>query len=178
MMLKFRHKHPVFAIESNSKQMLRRIFALIEKLLANVINIGYEVWNGCFWRHGSILESNTVRDDSVSENHGNFATISSSDCPRCCKIRCRFHIDEISINICWLLQEFFIRHHPFNTNITDWFNHWRWDGLFAWPHTNGPESKFFLEEIHTCNQVVLNVIRPCFFVDSDAIFHCPAIHHQ
>ena len=158
--------------------MLRRIFAFIEELLTYVIDVCNKIRNSCFRCHGSILESDSIRDDSVSKNHGNFAAISSTNGPRCCEIRCLFHIDEISVNISGLLQKFFIRHHPFNTNITDWFNHCRRDSLFAWPHASWSEPKFLLKEIHTCNQVVLNIIRPCIFVDPDTVFHCPPVHHQ
>ena len=125
LMLEFGHEHPVFTIQGYGEKVLRGIFSCIEELLTNVIEISDEIGNSCFWCHRSILECNSVRDDTISEDDSNFTTIFTRDFPWCCKISHIFNVDVITILIRGLFENFLIRHHPLNSNICYRLNH-RW----------------------------------------------------
>ena len=158
--------------------MLRGIFSCIKELLTNVIEISNEIRNSSFWCHGPILECNSVRDDSITEDDSNFTTICTRDFPWCCKVGHIFNIDVITILIRGLLEDFLIRYHPLNSNICYRLNHrWR-DRFFTRPHTGWTEAKFILKQIHSCNEVILDIFWPCILVDTNAVFHCPTFHHQ
>ena len=62
--------------------MVGWIFAGVQKLLANVVEVGDEVGDRRLGRHGSVLEGNSVGDDAVAENHGDFTALLSGHLPR------------------------------------------------------------------------------------------------
>ena len=158
--------------------MFGRVFTRVEQLLSNVVKVGNEIRNCCFWRHCSILESNTIRDDTITENDGYFTTISTRNFPRRCQIGDILYIDVVAVLIGRLLENFLIGDHPFDTDVRYWLNHgWR-DSFLTWPHSSGTEAKFVFEQIHPCDEMILNVLRPCFFVDANTVFHGPAFHHE
>ena len=178
LMLEFGHEHPVFTIQGDGEKMLRGILSRIEELLTDVIEVSNEIGNSCFWRHRSILERNSVRDDSITENDSNITTICTRDFPWCGKIGHILNIDVITILIRGLFENFLICYHPLNSNICYRLNHrWR-DRFFTRPHARWTEAKFVLKQIHSCNEVILDIFRPCILIDTDAVFHCPTLHHQ
>ena len=154
------------------------VFSSIKELLSNIVEISNKIRNGCFGRHCSVLECNTIRNDTITEDNHNFAAVFSSHLPWRCQIGHILNIDEIAILVRRLFEDFFIGDHPLNTNIGDRLNHcWR-NGLLAWPHTGWAETKFVFKQVHTSYEMILHILWPCLFIDSNSVLHCPTFHHE
>ena len=98
-MLEFRHEHPVFPVKGHRQQVLGRVLARIEKLLADIIDVGDEIRNRRFWRHGSVLEGNAVGNHPVAEDNGHFATLCPRHGPWCSQIGGILNIDQLPVAI-------------------------------------------------------------------------------
>ena len=158
--------------------MFGRVFTRIEQLLSNVVKIGNEIRNCGFWRHCSILESNSIRDDTIPEDDSHITTISTRDFPRCCQVGDVLYVDVVAVLVGRLFENFLIGDHPFDADVRYWLNHgWR-NCFLTRPHSSWTETKFVLEQIHSCDEMVLHVLWPCFFVDANTVFHGPAFHHE
>ena len=124
-MLELGHEHPIFTVKRNGEQMFGRVFARIEQLLANVVEIGDEIRNGRLWCHRPVLESDAVGNHAVSEDDSNFPALRTGDLPRRSEVGGVFNINQISVLVGGLLENFLIGDHPLNAHIRHGFNHGR-----------------------------------------------------
>ena len=125
VMLEFGHEHPILTVKCNGEQMFGGVFARIEQLLANVVEIGDEIRNGRLRRHRSVLESDAVGNHAVSEDDSDFPALSTGDLPRRSEVGGVFNINQISVLVGGLLENFLIGDHPLNAHIRHGFNHGR-----------------------------------------------------
>ena len=158
--------------------MVGWVFAGIQELLAHVVEVGDEVRDRCLGRHRAVLEGDAVGNHTITEDDRYFSTLSTRDGPGCCKVARIFHVHVLPVDVGRLLENLFIRNHPLDADIGHGLHHRRGDGLLAGPHADRAEAEFLLKEVHAGDEMVLNVLRPRLFVDADAVFHRPAVHHQ
>ena len=178
LMLEFGHKHPILSIEGDCEEVLGRVFTCIEQLLANVVEIRNKIRYCGFWCHGSILESDAIRDNSITEDDSDITTIIACDFPWRCQIGHIFNIDVVAVLVGRLLENLFIGHHPFDSDVRNRLNHSRRNCFLTRPHSSRAETEFVFKQVHPSDEMILHILWPCFFVDSNTVFHGPTFHHE
>ena len=123
MVLELGHEHPVLPVQRHGQEVFRRVFACIEELLSNVIEVGDEVRHGGLRRHGAVLKGDAVGDDAVSENDSDFAALSTGDRPGRGQVGSILNIDQVPVGIGRLLEDLFVGDHPLDAHVGNGLNH-------------------------------------------------------
>ena len=123
VVLELGHEHPVLPVQRYGQEVFRGVFAGIEELLSNVIEVGDEVRNGGLRRHRAVLEGDAVGNDPVSEDDGDFAALRTGDRPRRGQVGSVLDIDQVPVGVGGLLEDLFVGDHPLDAHVGHRLDH-------------------------------------------------------